>query len=484
MLYFCAILSLLWPALFNGQSIFFYDSIGYLRGGMQASRVFFGLETAWTEAMLGNAGTSSGNTPETASIGNYTDGYISTARSVYYGLMLFLSEYAGGLWLSILIQGLLVTGSVLMALQLTSGYCPYGFPLVLIGLGLFTPLSFFINYLMPDAFAGVAVLSVSALLVYYERMPNWMRLGWIALLVLSMAFHLSHIAVAMLLAIPGIFAVHILGKKSRWKLSGVFTGVMFVGIMSQIALYSTVEFVYGHKPSQPPFLMSRVIADGPGYRYLLATCPSNGFKICSFLQNLPAGNDEFLWSKDPKAGIYGTASPGVRRELEHEQLAFVIEVIRFDFAGQMLASVRGFWKQLSLFGIGEFVYTDSLRLMVLENVPPNVGVEFENSRLYRDEFPLSKVNVAFTACFLLSALVLLWWGRSVALGYRNLDAAGKLQSTFFVFVVSGFILNAMVTGMLSTPHDRYQSRIVWLIPLLAAIVFLNRSKRVAGVDAA
>jgi len=41
-------------------------------------------------------------------------------------------------------------------------------------------------------------------------------------------------------------------------------------------------------------------------------------------------------------------------------------------------------------------------------------------------------------------------------------------------------LNALITGGLSGPHDRYQSRVMWLPPLLAALAIITISNRVRG----
>jgi hypothetical protein len=46
-----------------------------------------------------------------------------------------------------------------------------------------------------------------------------------------------------------------------------------------------------------------------------------------------------------------------------------------------------------------------------------------------------------------------------------------------VILIGGVVANAAVTGILSTPHDRYQARVIWLIPLLAMIVLLRRRRR-------
>jgi hypothetical protein len=46
------------------------------------------------------------------------------------------------------------------------------------------------------------------------------------------------------------------------------------------------------------------------------------------------------------------------------------------------------------------------------------------------------------------------------------------------------IANALVTGVLASVEDRYQSRVIWLVPLLAAAFVLewldHRTRRIAG----
>ena len=42
--------------------------------------------------------------------------------------------------------------------------------------------------------------------------------------------------------------------------------------------------------------------------------------------------------------------------------------------------------------------------------------------------------------------------------------------------VAGLAINAAIFGGLSVPVDRYQGRVVWIIPALAALFWLNRRK--------
>jgi hypothetical protein len=39
------------------------------------------------------------------------------------------------------------------------------------------------------------------------------------------------------------------------------------------------------------------------------------------------------------------------------------------------------------------------------------------------------------------------------------------------------LVNAAVCGVLSTPHDRYQSRVIWLLPFVAVLLHGGRSAR-------
>ena len=48
---------------------------------------------------------------------------------------------------------------------------------------------------------------------------------------------------------------------------------------------------------------------------------------------------------------------------------------------------------------------------------------------------------------------------------------------FLLAVLIALPVNAMVTGALSTPHDRYQSRMMWLPPFIAVISLVSLMRR-------
>ena len=50
-------------------------------------------------------------------------------------------------------------------------------------------------------------------------------------------------------------------------------------------------------------------------------------------------------------------------------------------------------------------------------------------------------------------------------------------------MLAALLLNAAICGALSGPHHRYQARVVWLLPLLAAGLLLRPREAVSGSSA-
>ena len=93
------------------------------------------------------------------------------------------------------------------------------------------------------------------------------------------------------------------------------------------------------------------------------------------------------------------------------------------------------------------------------------GREFcSNSSL----FMLCKLNKDVLVFYLLSSAptLLTWW-----------RARGGRQSGLVLCVLVGIGANAVATGALSGPHDRYQARIAWLLPLVALLAATGRQDR-------
>ena len=206
---------LVWPALYNGQPIFFPDTTAYIRGADAGMQVAFGRRTAWSlsgedaivqppappagaevpaVASPGAPG-ASGAAPPAApppSLSSIKDKTILSGRSPYYGALLYLGDLTGGFWVSIAVQAL----AVLAALAFTLRILGLGTrPAVLAAIGgvaLLTPLPFFVSFLMPDVFAGIGILTAAALLAAYGPLTWPTCLAAFALLSVSVIVHDTH----------------------------------------------------------------------------------------------------------------------------------------------------------------------------------------------------------------------------------------------------------------------------------------------------
>jgi hypothetical protein len=393
---------------------------------------------------------------------------VAAGRSIYYGVLLYAGTLVGGLWAGVLAQLACVALALHLTLEALLG--PERrrlYPLVVAALAVLTPLPFFVCYLMPDVFAGIAILAVANLFALDPGPAPWRRLLWFGLLATALLFHSSHVAVALLLLAPATALARLLLGRPPWRAAATVALAIGVGLAGELAFARVVEAFYGAPPLRPPFLMARLLSGEPGHAYLAATCPGNGLRVCAWLPRLPADSDVFLWSPDPARGVYGIADAATRRALGAEQTALLAGVLAFDPLGQLAASLGAFAEQLGRFGLQEFAYDDSMRGKLAGMLPPAERAAFVGSALYRGSFPLGPPDALVRLAVAASAAGLLW----AAAGARRPD---RVLLTFALVLIGGVVANAAVTGILSTPHDRYQARVIWLVPLVAMIVLLAR----------
>jgi hypothetical protein len=162
--------------------------------------------------------------------------------------------------------------------------------------------------------------------VRFDRLERWEFLFWFCAICYSMLVHFSHLlTVAGLVILAALHGVRSINK-ARWFACGTLATAMVIALLGERAFFHAVEKMTGAPPIRPPFLMARIIEDGPGYRYLQATCPHNGLAVCAFRDRFPSSADTFLWATDSNRGVFSTADPQTRRALSAEQLRFAWNV--------------------------------------------------------------------------------------------------------------------------------------------------------------
>jgi hypothetical protein len=450
-----AVTLLLWPACYNHQPFFFPDTTAYVRGADAAVAKLTGVRSVWTK------------TTDSESADNaLADKSVLAGRSVYYGALVYLGDRGGGEWLSIVIQAALLVLALFAILQAFDiGRWPYLLVLVA-ALAAFTLLPLYVSFLMPDVFTGLTILACGILLTRDFGKSRVLTVAWFALLTVSLTFHTTHVLLALLMFSVGLAAY-------LWRRSLVMPrGLMVIGVALGVAYLSGAAFtvavtrIVGQPPLTPPFLMARLIDDGPGYDYLRDTCPGSGFLACRFVGRLPMLSDDFLWSKDPATGVFGVSDPTVRRGLSQEQYRFALAALVHEPFRLTAVSLVNMAEQVFMLKAYEFSYTPEEKSLFAQKLPEIYFAVMQSTPAFQGHLPLAFLDVVSYSSTAVGAGYLVFLG--VSGRWRRVRCPPQFHR-LVSWVMFGVLANAAVCGVMSGPHDRYQARVAWLLPALALI---------------
>lgn len=421
------------------------------------------------------------------------------ARSTTYSLFLYGLESAGTLWLVAAAQAASAAWTLLLVLRCAVPRAgPRSYLAVMAALAAGSTLPFFAGFAMPDAFAGVGVLGVALLTLYWAELSRTERAGVAVLLSFALVTHTSHELLAITL-VP-VAAVLLWWVRAGWRSSAVRLAAVTATILVAIAINSgygmIVEAQTGQRLRHQPFLMARTLADGPGRAYLRHAC-SHGehYALCRF-QHLPLDDSEdILWSDLPTSGVFLIANYATRVQLEIEEPRFILQTIAYDPWAQIKASAANWAKQLTLIGIDDVVrnphyymtddYWARTYLPDMIMAVAHCGRRGDACALWLTPAPTGDEGglngrsppaprpALFHGAVVLLSLALtgaaLWPLRS-----RAATPVGRQMLAFAVLILAAVLLNAGITGVLSGPFARYQARLIWLIPALAGVALAAR----------
>lgn len=417
----------LWPALLNGFPFLYYDVIGYLGGANLFAHAFFAAPIEW---------------PQIPRI---------VGRSVYYGAFLLLSLKAGGFWVAATVQGLFAAGCVAMFLR----YWPHVSVGIAGALLQATTLPFFVSFMLPDVLTGLAILSATALLLFWQRDGVATRAFWIAVATVAALAHSSNLPVLIALAVSGLVLPH---QRRPWLAAAAIVAATLVGAMGERASAIGVERLTGDAPIRPPFVTARLTTDGPGTRYLRATCPANGFALCRYLARLPAAtNDYFLWDDSSERGVFQLVSPADRQRIAAEDARFAWATFSHFPVATLATLASGTGGQLRLPRLEEFNYSPHQTNFFQSRLPPPTLAAVVRSRAFAGTMP---TRVPLALMRVLTFVAALLCVRALLAASTPVD----LRLTVALILI-GLLANAAVCGGLSGANTRYADRILWLLPL-------------------
>lgn len=418
------------PALWNGFPVVFFDTSGYVSRVLEMKLLF--------------------------------------GRSIFYGLFLWLTSV--GWWSfmgAALVQSLLAVWLIHLMLRchdLETG--PFALVVTCVLLGVTTGISWYTSQLMPDGLVPLVVLAMWLLGFRWQRLGWGERAGLFAIAALGIMSHMSCLALAIGLVIVALTArlvVHLLGSSLQVNVLPPLA-VVVAGLVLMPLLHLALVGKAVYTPGGPVFVFGRLVQDGIPQRWLAEHCPVPGVKLCGLQDRIPHNGDEFLWGEKSAFREIGEWSGAADAEL-----SFLNRECIKAYPGEVaVTAIRAAVHQLFMVKTGDQLYDihNETRYVFTHLLPPPVSVSFnaakqQQGKMSRPLFDmLNRVHVPVAWLALLGLVVAAGWA------YRagRHDLAGL--AIFALLALAG---NAFICGALSNPHDRYQSRLAWLAPLVAGM---------------
>ncbi|MBW4708907.1 hypothetical protein KX928_14050 [Roseobacter sp. YSTF-M11] len=451
---FCVAVLLCWPNFVTGGIFTFSDTSSYIRGGERIWGVL-------TDALMPAEKTvvSGGQTPQAApsSLSVDAKGGSTVGRSFVYSLFSYVLLKLSGPTGIALAQGTII---VVTFLALVDRAALQSRRIMLAGAGVvvvLTTLPWHAVYLMPDVFGSVIIIFGAILVSTFNDLSTLQKTGLTVLAAAATATHYGNVPLMAGVGFSGLFWLLL---TRRLRLSAVIAVVCAVSFSPVVNVAASSMFLKtpSAAPMRLPILLARSLADGPANWYLEAECETSHFAMCeAFGDNVPDSIRDLLWAKDGVQSL----SPELVSRIRAEEFELLQQVFLRYPVEQTASLSRNTLKQLVTFGTGLVFSSDGLDARFRPIKPSD---PFGND-LRRAAEPVV-IFVAGTSFLALLALAL----------------TGKLtrsQRRMFVAICYGLFFNAAVFGGLSAPVDRYQARIMWIVPafLVVVIAHLNTARR-------
>jgi len=218
---------------------------------------------------------------------------------------------------------------------------------------------------------------------------------------------------------------------------------------------------FSPSPFGDMFPLAPLLADGPALRVMRSHCPAIGWKLCAQIDRISDDSDVILWATDSPL-----LAAGGHKALAGEVRDIIATTLREEPGAVIATMARNAVEQLTRMASADGFepWPREVTPWLRADFPPRELAAYLSARQQQAERPPfglmtahGLVNVAGIGLCL--ALLPITWRRS------------RARCGFVAVALLALPLGAFITGALSGPHDRYQSRLGW-VPALVGVMTL------------
>ena len=423
-------LMLSWVALFNQAPLVFADSLGYATAPFR--------------------------------------GEIPGFFSIFYSILILPLHQGVTLWPVVFVQAAMLAHLLYLTTRsVSNGTISKAETLLIIGLlCVFSGAPWITGQIMPDVFSPILLLTIFLLAFCTDQLRRGELLYVSVLMTAAIATHFSHVPIAfgLILLSFGLKLIFGPNKTRIWQSAARLFIPFVVAVCSMLGVNWVDSRGIGFARNSNVFLLAKWIDEGPALSYLTRACPTTGYALCAHLDELKGlTHDDLKWGwKSPfkKVGSFDELEPEARRIVRATLLAHPVEIAQ--------RAMVDAGRQLLRFQAGDGVSQEFARL-VAEHLAPFFGPGMEKSviesRQGQGALPIAEVRQLHDAGLIVALGICLWaiiaWRQELPVQLVALP----------VFLLTGVVWNAIVTGALAGPYDRYLARVIWLVCFAALIAF-------------
>lgn len=391
------------------------------------------------------------------------DFQIPADRSPFYGVFLGFSSLWSSLWMTIIIQNLILSVIFFRYFRLITGSSSLKLFLPVALLTAFcTCVGWVSGFIMPDIFTAILILS-TVLYLFDTPRTKWLTIFYLLLIFISLVVHNSHYIIFLLFCFT-LSLITFFGPAIRKARNAIYSLIVtgIVSILLICCLNYSKGFGFTISAGSHVFMMAKMAESGILKQYLERNCSRQAFKLCAYKSEIPSNFNEFLWAGH--SPLYKTGG----WDSSKTEYSFILKEIfsnstyRAHLAKRSAISTLKQMADVQLEhriqplgeGTSPWLYINKHMGSELTNYAKSVQT---NNGFDTGLWPDLHMWAFFMSCL----LVIPSFPRK------------ELRQIRYIYLTIGlfYIVNAFVTSGVSTVTNRFQDRIFWIIPATNFITF-------------